>query len=165
MPDRVFALIAIVAVTNTALLALTTASRQIYGMATKGSIPAVLGRVGRRHTPTVAIVGVAVVVGVLVTTGGVRDLADTTVALLLGVFTMVNVTVLVLRRRRRDDAPPHPRPFRAPTALPVIGALGSAGLLVDTLIAGGLGLYIRLGVLFTLGLALYVLTRLRQRSR
>ncbi len=164
IPAEAFAVIAIVAVTNTALLALTTASRQVYGLARKGSIPAMLGRVGRRHTPTRAIIGVAVVVGVLVVTGGVRGLADTTVALLLGVFTMVNITVLVLRRRRHDNATTQPRPFRTPTALPIIGALGSAVLLVDTLIAGGLGLYIRLGVLFTLGLGLYALTRLRQRS-
>jgi amino acid transporter len=164
IPAQAFALIAIVAVTNTALLALTTASRQIYGLAEKGSIPPVLGRVGRRRTPTVAIIGVAIVVAVLVTTGGVRDLADTTVALLLGVFTMVNITVLVLRLRRRRENAARPRSFRAPTALPVVGALGSALLLGDTLIDGGLGLFIRLGVLVALGLGLYALTRLQQRS-
>ena len=163
VPAEVFALMAIVAVTNTGLLALTTASRQIYGLAEKGSIPAMLGRVGRRRTPTVAIVGVAVVVGVLVSTGGVRELADTTVALLL-VFTMVNITVLVLRRRGHGGDPTQPRPFRAPSAVPVIGALGSAVLLVDTLIASGPVLYIRLGVLFTLGLGLYALTKLQRRS-
>mgnify|MGYP002065113683 CR=1 FL=1 len=63
--DEAFALIAIVAVTNTALLALTTASRQVYGLAEQGAAPAVLARVGRRRTPTVAIVGVGGVVAVL----------------------------------------------------------------------------------------------------
>lgn len=164
VPARVFAIIAMVAVTNTALLALTTASRQIYGLAEKGSVPPVLGRVGRRRTPTVAIVGVAVVVAVLILTGGVRELADTTVALLLGVFTTVNLTVLVLRHRSRGEAPVEPPPFRAPIAIPVLGMVGSAALLVDTLIAGGIGLYGRLVVLFGLGLGLYALNRLHRRG-
>jgi APA family basic amino acid/polyamine antiporter len=176
--DEAFALIAIVAVTNTALLALTTASRQVYGLAEQGAAPAVLGRVGRRRTPTVAIVGVAVVVGALAVTGGVRELADTTVALLLAVFAMVNATVLLLRRRAAPggdrgggpgdgdgaggtpSAPPGGRqPYRTPGWAAALGGLGSLGLLANTLATGGIGLLVRLGALLGLALLVHVLTR------
>jgi APA family basic amino acid/polyamine antiporter len=166
--DEAFALIAIVAVTNTALLALTTASRQVYGLAEQGAAPAALARVGRRRTPTVAIVGVGGVVAVLAVTGGVRQLADTTVALLLAVFAVVNLTVLVLRRRAPagaaeagDDSPDAQKTFRTPTWAAVGGALGSAGLLANTLWTGGVGLLLRLAGLLGLTLVLYALTRRR----
>ena len=156
VPGTVFSVIAIVAVTNTALIALTTASRQVYGMAEQGAVPDRLGRVGRRRTPTAAIGGVAVVVALLAVTGGVRELADTTVVLLLAVFTVVNVTVLVLRRRSVARGSP-PQGFRSPTIVPVLGAVSSVGLLTERLFAGGRGLYLRLAVLLGIGLLLYAL--------
>lgn len=51
------------------------------------------------------------------------DLGGTTALLLLGVFTVVNIAVLVLRR---DPADAHH--FRTPTVLPVVGALACAYL-------------------------------------
>lgn len=163
VPGALFSAIAIVAVTNTALIALTTASRQLYGLAEQGSVPGWLGRVGRRRTPDVAIVGVAAVVSVLAASGGVRELAGTTVALLLAVFVIVNVTVLVLRRRppAGGSAPG----FRAPAAVPVVGAVGSALLLIDRLVAGGPGLLVRLGGLLGTGLVLFALARGQVRGR
>ena len=159
--DQLFAAIAVVAVANTALLALTTASRQLYGLAEQGAVPAILGRVGRRRTPAVAIAGVAGVVGALASTGGVRELADTTVVLLLGVFTVVNVTVVVLRRRARRAGGSRPSTFRAPRPAAYLGAVGSAVLLVDTLVIGGVGLWLRLAALLGVGLVLYGLSRWR----
>ena len=157
---EVFAVIATIAVANTALLALTTASRQVYGLAEQGAAPAVLGRIGRRQTPTTAIVGVGLVVAVLAATGGVRELADTTVALLLGVFATVNVTVLVLRRKPAEETDPPPA-FKTPTAAAVLGALGSLALLGNSLVVGGLGLLVRLFSLLGLALLVYLLTRWR----
>src|SRR3712207_7666213 len=49
---------------------------------------------------------------------GVPALGGTTALLLLGVFTIVNVAVLVLRRDRVEH-----QHFRAPTFIPVIGAI------------------------------------------
>ena len=172
VPAEVFAVIAIVAVTNTALLALTTASRQLYGLAEQGSVPSVFARVGTRHTPSAAIVAVALVTAGLAATGGVRELADTTVVLLLAVFTMVNVTTVVLRRGRRGRAgvgaertvpvgaatATEPT-FRVPLVLPVIGALACSGLLLHTLLNSGPALFVRLGVLLGLGLVLFLLNR------
>lgn len=162
VPARVFAVIAIVAVTNTALLALTTASRQVYGLAEKGSIPAFLGRVGGRRTPTVAIVLVAATAATLAATGDLRELADTTVTLLLAVFATVNVTVLVARTRSPHTIDrPADQPFRVPSMIPVVGATASAALLVYTLADGGSGLFVRLGLMLAGGVALWAIARLR----
>ena len=53
-----------------------------------------------RQTPWVAIVFTTALAAALIVDGRPRDLADTTVLLLLVVFAMVNVCVLVLRRDR-----------------------------------------------------------------
>ena len=65
---------------------------------------------GERRTPWVAILGTTAITMMLIASGDLSDLADTTVLLLLLVFTVVNIAVLVLRR----DPVPHPH-FRAPT--------------------------------------------------
>ncbi len=166
IPAKVFAIIAIVAVTNTALLALTTASRQIYGLAEKGSIPRLLGRVGRRSTPTISIVVVAVTAALLASTGDLRSLADTTVALLLAVFAIVNLTVLVARTRLSAVADePVDACFRVPTFVPVIGASACASLLVYTLVDGGAALFVRLGLLLLGGVLLAAAARFRAPGR
>ena len=172
VPEELFAVIAMVAVTNTALLALTTASRQVYGLAEQGSVPSPFARVGARRTPTVAIVSVAAVTAGLAITGGVRELADTTVVLLLAVFAIVNATVVVLRRRSAVDpgtGASHPSDdrgdsgggsgFRTPLVLPFIGVVACSGLLVHTLLNSGAGLFVRLGVLLGLGGLLFLLGR------
>ena len=172
VPEELFAVIAMVAVTNTALLALTTASRQVYGLAEQGSVPSPFARVGARRTPTVAIVSVAAVTAGLAITGGVRELADTTVVLLLAVFAIVNATVVVLRRRTAVDpgtGASHPSDdrgdsgggsgFRTPLVLPFIGVVACSGLLVHTLLNSGAGLFVRLGVLLGLGGLLFLLGR------
>ncbi len=74
--------------------------------------------------------------------------------LLLFVFTIVNVTVLVLRR----DPVEHDH-FTAPSALPVLGALVSVGLIVDTA-TDDLDVFVRAGLLLLLGALLWVVNRL-----
>jgi amino acid transporter len=109
----------------------------------------------RRRTPYAAIVFVAVVACLLVLSGDLSDLADTTVLLLLVVFAIVNVCVLVLRRDRAD----HDH-FRAPTAMPVIGFAVSLAVMTtkdaDT--------FVRAGGLLALGALLWVLTSRARRQ-
>ncbi len=113
-PPQLFSLIALVAITNTALANLIMGSRVVYGMAREGVMPSILGRTHQgRGTPWVAIVFVAAILLALVTSGDVGDLADTTVVLLLLVFTVVNVAVLVLKRDRVDH-----NHFSAPSLFP-----------------------------------------------
>ena len=62
----------------------------------------------------------------LVATGDLASLADTTVALLVIVFAIVNVSVLVLRRE-----PVEHEHFVVPSAVPVIGVGISLALLTQ----------------------------------
>ena len=106
------------------------ASRLIYGMAAQGIVPRTLGRVHRgRRTPWVAILFTTALAVLLISIGSLETLADTTVMLLLVVFTCVNVAVLALR----GDRVGHEH-FRAPSALPVIGALTCIALVIRTLV-------------------------------
>jgi len=121
----IFPLISMFAVANTALINMLMASRLLYGMARQRVLPPALGRVlpGRR-TPWVAILfTTALAVGLIVVVGRISALGGTTALLLLGVFTVVNVCCLVLRRESVDH-----EHFRAPTALPIVGGLACAYL-------------------------------------
>ena len=127
--DTIFPFIALFAVANSALINMLMASRLLYGMASQRVLPAVLGRVHRtRRTPWVAIVfTTAVSFGLIyyvVTASGsasganaVALLGGTTSLLLLGVFAVVNISLLVIRRHPSDHA--H---FCAPKVLPYVGA-------------------------------------------
>lgn len=166
-PAWLFALIALLAVTNTALINMMMASRLVYGMARERIVPAFLGRVhARRRTPITAIAFTVVLALTLTATGDLGDLADTTVLLLLLVFAVVNVAVLVLRRRTDKNADASARvegdsekSFRAPTWAPVLGAVVSV-VLASPLTGRDPGVYARAGVLLAIGVVLYVANRL-----
>lgn len=146
-PPQLFSVIALVAITNTALANLIMGSRVLYGMAREGVMPSILGRAHRtRHTPWVAIVFIALVMFGLVSTGGVGDLADTTVVLLLLVFTVVNIAVLVLKSDRVD----HDH-FNTPSFIPVIAVV----VIVVLLFQQEAEIFLRAGILLILGLVLY----------
>jgi amino acid transporter len=153
---QIFAVIALVAITNTALANLIMGSRVLYGMAREGVMPAMFGRVHRgRRTPWVAILFIMLVMFALVTTGGVGDLANTTVVLLLLVFIVVNVAVLVLRRDRVDHG--H---FRTPTVIPILGI----GIILALLVQQEGDIFLRAGILLLIGLALYLVNYLVKRG-
>ena len=127
----VFPFLTVFAVANTALINMLMASRLIYGMARQDVLPRSLSKVlpGRR-TPwaavaftTVLALGLITVVTLDAESSVVGALAGTTGLLLLVVFTIVNVACLVLRKD--TEATPS---FRAPTALPVLGAVACAFL-------------------------------------
>ncbi|MEI5673726.1 MULTISPECIES: APC family permease [unclassified Nocardioides] len=130
--DKIFPFLTVFAVANTALINMLMASRLIYGMAQQDVLPRTLGRVlPVRRSPWVAILFTTVLALALIVV--VRTQSDTTVVaalsgttslLLLAVFTIVNVCCLVLRR---DPTPE--RAFRAPTVIPIVGAIGCAFLL------------------------------------
>jgi len=151
VPDRVFSAIALFALANGALINLIMASRLLYGLAGEGVLPTAFANVlPRRRTPWFAIAFTASIACLLLLTGDVGDLADTTVLLLLIVFATVNVSVLVLRREKVPE--PH---FRSPTVMPVIGAVVSLALMT-TKDAGTFG---RAALLLGLGALLWVVTR------
>jgi amino acid transporter len=154
-PHKLFALIALFAVTNSALINIMMASRLCYGMANERILPRGMGRVlRRRRTPVVGIIFVTVLAIGLVSTGEIEGLGDTTAFLLLCVFAVVNVAVLVLRRDPVDH-----EHFRTPTALPVLGAV-TALILASPLADRPADVYIRAGVLLAIGVGLWAVNKL-----
>jgi basic amino acid/polyamine antiporter, APA family len=164
LPPTLFAGIALIAVSNGALINLIMASRVIYGMADQGVLPAVFSRVHpNRRTPWVAILFATAVVFTLLATIGqnptaLDTLSTTTVVLLLLAFIMVNISVLALR----GDEVEHEH-FHAPSVFPILGIVVSAALLVYTAIDDwtvfGLA-----GLLLGIGLILYGVNVLVKRS-
>jgi len=124
--DTVFPFLTVFAVANTALINMLMASRLIYGMARQDVLPRSLGKVlAGRRSPWTAILfttllalGLITVVTLDSESSVVGALSGTTALLLLAVFTIVNIACLVLRRDPTPDAA-----FRAPTFLPVVGAV------------------------------------------
>ncbi len=149
LPTRLFSAIALCALANGALINMIMASRIVYGMARERILPAGLGAVNaRRQTPFGAIAATTAIAMVLIISGDLSGLADTTVLLLLAVFTAVNIAVLVLRRH-----PVRHTHFRAPTAIPVIGAVVSVGLMATK----EAETFARAGLLVLVGVALWAL--------
>jgi len=118
-PIGIFGIITMFAVANSALINMMMASRLIYGMSREQVLPEVLGKVHPgRQTPYIAIGFTSLLaVGLILFAGGVPALGGTTALLLLGVFAVVNIAVLVLRKDKVD----HPH-FRTPTIVPILGA-------------------------------------------
>jgi APA family basic amino acid/polyamine antiporter len=124
-PPIAFAFIAMFAVANTALLNFIMGSRLIYGMANQGLMPKVLAKVSRRRTPYVSSLAVLGFMLVLALTGDIASLARATSVLLLICFMVVNVALIVLKRRKDE---PKGR-FEIPYAVPVLGAFVCAVML------------------------------------
>jgi len=125
--DRVYLGVTIFAIGNTALLNYLMGSRLLYGMSRQGLLPAVLGKIHpQRHTPHRAILVLFVIVSLLILSGGVKPLAEATVLLLLVVFTLVNVSLIVLKRRPSEPSDG----FDVPLLVPILGALVCALLVV-----------------------------------
>lgn len=133
--DTIFPFIGMFAVANSALINMLMASRLLYGLANQDVLPRTLGKVHpTRRTPWVSIAfttllacGLIVyVVRASATESGasaVALLGGTTSLLLLCVFTVVNIALLVLRRRPTDRD--H---FKAPAWVPWVGAVACAFL-------------------------------------
>lgn len=151
IPPRLFAVIALVAVANGALLTMIMASRLTYGMARTGLLPSIFGRVlAQRRTPWVAILATSIVAVGLTLTGSLQVLAQTVVLLLLFVFISTNLAVLVLRRDKVAE-----QHFRVPTVVPVLAILSCLVLMSQQ----DAETWLRAGILIVVGLVLYASSR------
>jgi amino acid transporter len=131
-----FAIIAMIAITNTALVAVVTQPRILYGMANEDVVPAVFKKLHHgRRSPWVgllfsaAVVMALLVVGTLLTSAGsgldlVARLATVTVLFLLFIYALVIISALKLRGRDEDE-----KTFHANTALLVVGLVGNLAIL------------------------------------
>jgi amino acid transporter len=165
--DTLYPLISMFAVANTALINMLMASRLIYGMAKQDVLPRSLATVlPERRTPWAAIVFVTLIaLGLIVGVtqfmgeGTVEALGGTTALLLLGVFTIVNISCLVLRKAHHVS---HEH-FRAPVVIPVLGAVTCA-FLVGPWTGRDPAQYQIAGLLIGLGVVLSALTWLWNRG-
>ncbi len=148
IPEKLFSAIGLLALSNGALINMIMASRLLYGMAREDVVPPQFGLIWKaRRTPWVAILFTAAIAAVLIITADLEKLADTTVALLVIVFAVVNASVLYLRR----DPVDHDH-FRVPSVFPVLGVGVSIALL--TQIEGEV--FARAGILVGVGVVLWL---------
>ena len=163
---EIYPFITMFAVANSALINMLMASRLLYGMAREEVLPRALGRVhpGRR-TPWVSIVfttlisfGLIVAVTRFMGEESISTLGGTTALLLLGVFTLVNLAALVLRRRPVDR--PH---FVAPTFIPYLG-IATCAYLVGPWTGRAEAEYAVAGAMLALGVVLWALTWIINRA-
>ncbi len=112
--------ISLFAVVNGALIQIIMGSRVCHGLAREQLFPASLGRVNATtRTPINATLLMTVVILIAALWLPIETLARLTTALLLVVFTLVNLALL---RIKRED--PHPQGiFLVPRAVPMAGAL------------------------------------------
>jgi amino acid transporter len=133
--STLFSVIAMVAITNTTLVAIVTQPRILYGMANEDVVPSVFSKIhASRRSPWVGLLFSALVVAALLVVGTVAPkvegttiverLALVTVLFLLFIYALVIVSCLKLRGRDEDD-----RAFRASTPLLVIGLVGNLAIL------------------------------------
>ena len=126
-------IIGIFAVVNGALIQIIMGSRLLYGMSQQGWLPTILGSVwSKTQTPVAATIVTAGMVLALALWLPLVTLAKSTSFLVLIVFSLVNLSLL--RIKRRD---PHPEGLRViPQWIPAGGIITSLGLLLFQLTAG-----------------------------
>ncbi len=158
-----FAVIAMVAITNTTLVAVVTQSRILYGMAKEDVVPGDFGKIhAARRSPWFALIfAAAVVCGLLLAgwalnTAGVgidvvARLATVTVVFTLFIYALVILAALKLRGHDEDDDT-----FLASTPLLILGILGNVVLLGYVVYDDPFSL-LWVAALLALGLALFVI--------
>jgi amino acid transporter len=154
--DKAVALLAIFSVTNTALANMIMGSRLLYGMSREGWIYPSLSLIHpERQTPWVAILATFGITLTLALTGGVKALGQTTSTIMLILFVTANLSLLVIRvkKRRPDSAEGR---FQVPLAVPLLGILLSLFLLTQA----PAGVFLRVGILFAVGVGFYGIYRL-----
>jgi amino acid transporter len=93
-------LIAVVATVNGIIVQIIMASRVLYGLASQGDLPEVFSRVNRRtRTPVIATVAVSAIILALAFLVPLHDLAEVTARMTLVVFAIVNLALVVIKRR------------------------------------------------------------------
>jgi len=126
--------IALITTTNTTLLVVTAASRMIYSMAATGSLPSGLSRIHNRQSPWRAILCVTITAGGLTLIGDLKLLASATDALVYVMFILVNIVVILLRKRQPDAT----RPFRIPFEIGWVPIIPIVGLIATVTLASKL---------------------------
>ena len=123
-PRIIFTFIPLFAILNTGLLNFVTASRLLYGMSREGLIPSWFGKLHvRRATPHRTILVILPIAIFLALFGKLELLAGATATLLLAMFFLVNLSLLIIKRRE-----PRSRGFQVPLIVPALALLFNLAL-------------------------------------
>lgn len=115
----VLSLIGMIATMNGVIVQIIMGSRTLYGLSKQGWLPSVLSSVhSKSHTPVVAtlIILAVMILGTLLLP--LLSLAQITSMLVLSIFTLVNISLLVIKRRNQK----HQGYITVPTFVPYLGA-------------------------------------------
>ena len=157
-----FAIIAMIAITNTTLVAVVTQPRILYGMANEDVVPGVFSKIhASRRSPWVGLIFCAIVVAGLLVIGSqielapdetlIDRLATVTVVFLLFIYALVIVSCMKLRGHDESE-----RTYRANTGLLIFGLIGNVVLLAWVVYDDPSSLYWCAGLL-ALGAALFLI--------
>ena len=164
--DKIFPFLAVFAVANTALINMLMASRLLYGLANQDVLPRSLGKVSpRSRAPYVGIMfstllalGLIWYVATQSESSIVGALAGTTSLLLLGVFCVVNVACLILRRDPTEGF------FRSPGPTPAIAGALCLFLIIPQVSDRDILEYQIALVLIAIGVVLWAITWMTNRG-
>lgn len=121
LPAGAINLIAIVATLNGVIIQIIMAARVIYGLADRGNLPKILGRVHpRTRTPIIATALVTIAMLLFAIGFNLESLAEFTSRMTLIVFALVNLALVWLKMRRRVPTNGH---FSVPIWVPIVGFL------------------------------------------
>jgi amino acid transporter len=124
----VISTIAVLAVINGGLILIIMASRVLYGMSRMNQLPSWFGRVSARtQTPVNATLFTAFLIMLLSLLVPLEQLARMTAGMALTVFSLVNLSLVVLKLRK-EEAPAGV--LCLPVAVPLAGFLVSAGFVL-----------------------------------
>lgn len=114
-------LISLIAVINGAIVQLIMASRVIYGMAARGLVPRVFSEVNKYTlTPVYATLLSFIITLLLALAFPLGTLAQLTSIIVLGVFALVNISLIRLRKRDKADVI---ETVQYPVWVPIVGLL------------------------------------------
>ena len=127
----VISIIGLFALINGALIQMIMASRVLYGLSSRNLLPGVFSVVSERtRTPLVATVFATIAITLLAVIGNLASLAEATSLIILVVFSLVNLSLLHVKRK-------HPKPeglIVIPAIVPLLGFVVSAGFVVSRII-------------------------------
>lgn len=119
-PTPLYSVIAMFAVSNTALLNFVMGSRLVYGMSQQGLLPKKLAKIHpTRNTPHIAALVLLVILLILALSGDISSLAKATSVLLLLCFMLVNLALVILKRKKDEPK----GSFEIPSIIPLLGAI------------------------------------------
>ena len=119
---------ALFATSSTVLIMIIAASRMLFGMAEDKAMPKILLKVGKRKTPYVCIMVIAMVSLVFIMYTGIKDIALLVDFSAFFVFAMINLSTIILRFTQ----PSTKRLFRVPLSIGRMPMLPLLGFLISS---------------------------------